>query len=140
MSLQLTLFPFNNKFIIKNEKLIGKGKSSIIKKFKMNDKKYVIKYFNIDNRNKNFKEFTYLNELFDNNLSYKCYGYNYKSIINNSLNSISIYDYIEGNNLKYYLTYNNFDLSIYNKIINYIDYLHSKYILHNDNNIRIFVS
>ena len=98
MSLQLTLYPFNNKFIIKNEKLIGKGKSSIIKKFKMNDKNYVIKYFNIDNRNKNFKEFTYLNELFDNNLSYKCYGYNYKSIINNSLNSISIYDYIEGNN------------------------------------------
>lgn len=132
MSLQLILYPFNNKFIIKNEKLIGKGKSSIIKKFKMNDKNYIIKYFNTDNRNKNFKEFTYLNELFDNNLSYKCYGYNYKSIINNSLDSISIYDYIEGNNLKYYLTYNNFDLSIYNKIINNINYLHSKYILHND--------
>ena len=144
----ISLYPFNKHFKIENETLLGEGRSSIINKFTMNDKDYIIKYFNEDYKFNNFKEFTYLNELFDNNLSYKCYGYNYKYIsknfnkLNNTVFSIgiSIYDYIRGENIKEYLNKNSFDMEIYNKIIDYINFLHSKFILHNDlilNNIII---
>lgn len=132
--MNINLYPFNNKFIIEHEKLIGKGNSSIICKFKYNNKQYIIKYFTNKYNNNNFKEFTYLNELFNNNLSYKCYGYNHITfyIDNMLINNISIYNYIKGNNLKTYLNNNLFDINIYYNLLNYIDLLHNKYILHND--------
>ena len=136
INMNIHLYPYNLTYTITNEELIGKGRTSLLNKFDYKNKFYVIKYYKSNYDDKNFKEFTYLNNIYTNNKEYKCYGYNHKLFKKDDIiyKSISIYDYIEGQNLmNYLLTTRNIDiLLLYTKLLKKIQELHKHYILHND--------
>lgn len=130
------LQPLNIKFNISNIKLIGKGHSSDVYLFINDNKKYIMKCFKEYN-NKHIKEFTYLSNIFDYKSNYKVYGYSDNQIIINNLfvyNCYYIADYIDGITLTQFLKSNSIydNEDIYYKILEYIDYMNDKHIIHND--------